>query len=637
MEEEMMKLQSGRQISENLGRRMAHYLILILSLMFGLGSGYSWGEVAIQDISGHLELKENIVYKLTRLKQGETLYVYMKGTSGDLDPLAGLLKPGIDFKTARETYLAEWEKGVAAGRDPLVVIPETLNKFSLIWNDDFGGMYDASFQFKVPANGDYSLLVRSTLARETSGSYRLLIGLDAPEVLKGYAKPTGDAFVFIDRSAAVPGEGVEEGKGTLSRDRYFKFHNLTDMYAGETLYAYVEATSGDLRPVVTLYDFGDKPLGTGNFSGGKANATLEYSFDRPASNCRLKISGQRPDGTITAGDYRILLGIDAPEVLTGKGVGKGRRVLKGPIPVKIGIKMQQITHVEQKAENFGVVATLMMEWQDPALAFNPETVQDRVKIYSGDSYSRAMSGKGTMWPEFTLFNQQGNRWVQNRIVAVFSDGRAIYLERFSTTLQAPDFDFRRFPFDTQQFFIRVDSVCPEWSCVFREMEGYSEVGKQLGEEEWIVTGYDTGIAQAEIAGRPVSRFNFRFEARRHLTYYIFRILLPLLIIIIVSWIIFFLKDYAKRVDAAGANLLLFIAFNFTISSDLPRLGYLTFLDMILISAFVVAAAVLILSVYLKRQVTEGKEAFVQRIDKYVIWSYPLAYFAAVIAVTLLFG
>jgi hypothetical protein len=61
------------------------------------------------------------------------------------------------------------------------------------------------------------------------------------------------------------------------------------------------------------------------------------------------------------------------------------------------------------------------------------------------------------------------------------------------------------------------------------------------------------------------------------------------------------KDYAKRVDAAGANLLLFIAFSFATSNDLPRLGNLSFVDTLLISAFPVTAVVLILSAYLRRQ------------------------------------
>ena len=89
-------------------------------------------------------------------------------------------------------------------------------------------------------------------------------------------------------------------------------------------------------------------------------------------------------------------------------------------------------------------------------------------------------------------------------------------------------------------------------------------------------------------------------------------------------------------DAAGANLLLFIAFNFAISNDLPRLGYLTFLDTLLISAFLVTAIVLVLSVYLRRQDMRGRQVFVAKVDRYVIILYPLAHALTIAAVAYLF-
>ena len=81
---------------------------------------------------------------------------------------------------------------------------------------------------------------------------------------------------------------------------------------------------------------------------------------------------------------------------------------------------------------------------------------------------------------------------------------------------------------------------------------------------------------------------------------------------------------------------MFIAFNFAISNDLPRLGYLTFLDSILISAFLVTAVVLILAVYLRRQDMKGRDAFVAKVDRYIIIFYPLAYLVTIGAVTMLF-
>ncbi|HOD75697.1 MAG TPA: hypothetical protein PKJ17_06695, partial [Syntrophorhabdaceae bacterium] len=427
--------------------------------------------------------------------------------------------------------------------------------------------------------------------------------------------------------------GIEEVRGTLKRKRYLRIKGI---HPGDTLYVYVEAVSGNLRPIVRLQDFGGKALAIANFKGESTAAALKYRFPRYMRNCMVIVSGTLRDKTVTTGDYRALIGVNAPEILEGKGEAGGNPVLEKPVPVKIGIKMQQISNVDQRSENFGVVATLMMKWEDPLLAFRPDAAQTRAQVYTRESFTRKLSEEGRMWPDYSIYNQQGNRWIQNSVAVVFADGRVLYLERFTVTLQAPDFDFRQFPFDKQSFFIRVDSIFPLWFFAFEDLEGFSEAGNQLGEEEWIVTGVDTSVDRAELAERPVSRFTFHFRARRHLTYYAFRIFLPLLIIIVVSWIIFFLRDYTKRVDASGANLLLFIAFNFAISSDLPRLGYMTFLDMLLAAVFVVTALMLILAVLVRRLVSDGRDLLVSRIDRYVIWFYPFAYIVGLLIVILVY-
>jgi hypothetical protein len=587
----------------------------------------------VQELTGETGPGAGVVYDLPNLEQGQTLYVYAQGTSGNLDPIVFLSDGDADQSAIRSEFVAEVEQAVAAGRDPLEVIPEFADRNFLEWDDDSGRGLDAMFQFMIPADGAYKLAITSSPSAQTFGNFRLLLGLDSPEVLTGQAEPSGSTIAVINQDESRFNLAVEEITGTFTEEKRSTFFTLHEVEDGDTLYVTVETTSGDLAPTLTLVNYAGKPLRTGNFSGQQSDASLEYTFEDGGQNFILRLDACCNEGPKTAGDYRLLVGINAPEVLTGQATPTNQTVFEGPIEVKIGMKMEQISNVDQKAENFGAVVDFRMEWTDPALAFNPDDCQCLFQSFRIAEFDKYMADKGlTQWPAATLFNQQGRRDSQNQVVVVQSTGETSYVERFTATLQAPDFDFRQFPFDKQKFFIRLKSVFPEEFYVYSDLEGYSGLGEQLGEEEWIITDFGTSVDTHDGS----SRFSFGFEAERHLTFYIFRIFVPVLAIIIVSWFTFFLKDYGKRVDVASANLLLFIAFNFTISGDLPRLGYLTLMDTILISTFVVTALVIVFNVYLKRMETSGRESFALRIDKYMIWIYPLAYVAAFVFVTFFF-
>ena len=573
---------------------------------------------AVQTLSGNVEEPgSGALYAIRGLEAGQLLSVRVERISGNLDPFVALSDVPYNAGTLRSEFWAEVGRVISAGQDPVRALPLIYDEFFIAWDDDSGAGYNAAFEFEIPADGDYQLVVTNSPAADSFGDYRLLIGLDAPEVLTNEVLPTGDEIAVLDLENSGQRVALQEITGSFSGAEVEREWTLRPMRPGDTFYAYLEPTSGNLAPRLVLEDFGGKPLASANLSGSSSIASLSHSFSERVRNVRLiaaDLSGEE-------GDYRLLVGVNSPDVLSGKGEPTYVKMIQGPVDVQIGLKLQQITKVDQVAENFGAVAQLEMRWQDDELAYSPEECECQFREFNLSEFNAFASRKEAEWPQFTVFNQQGNRWIQNQNIVVWPDGRALYFERFTTDFQAPEFNFVKFPFDTQDLYMRIDSLFNARQVTYTASESLSGIGDKLGEEQWYVI---ESASEATVEDN-TARYNLRFTVQRQLIYYILRIFVPIIIIIIVAWFSFFLKDYGKRVDVAGANLLVFVAFNFTISGELPRLGYLTFMDVVLAGTFVITAIVVVFNVFLKRLELAGHRSAAERIDAFSIWIYPLAY------------
>jgi hypothetical protein len=625
------------------------FAVLLLACAMPAQAQEDASSPAVQQISGRIQPGAGMqVYRVAGVAPGDTLYTYMRTASGNLDPFVALLEGSADLQALETQYQADLQKLLAEGGDIAPGLEALRQRYFLAWNDDGGQGYAAALEYPVTAGGDYLLLAGgslSALGRATSGAYTLTVGINAPQVLTGDAKPLGAqgaTIAVLDQGTLGLAPRVSEITGTISAQQPVAVLPLADFDPGDTLDVFVTATgstTGTLQPQVILRDYGGKPLAAANLDGQETSVTLERKLPEGGSGYTVEITGAPgADGTPTTGEYRAVVGFNAPGALQGEIAAGAPPSLKLPTPVQVGVKIDRISEVDSAGEDFTVIGSVRMDWQDPNLAFSPDTCNCAVKLYTEKEFDRFLADAKSSWPDFSFYNQQGNRWTQNRAVAVWPDGSARYVERFTTTFQG-DFDFKKYPFDTQEFPIFLDMVLPTDLYELVPLPGYSGINPEHGEDEFIVGDMTItpGIVNDSAgADRQTARMTFSFEAPRHLEYYILQVFVPILLIILISWFTFFLKDYTRRIEAAAANVLLFIAFSFSLANNYPRLGYVTFLDAIMAVTFVVNTLVLLYNVQMKRMESKGEIERVERIDRFFDWAYPLSYLVLISVVAWLF-
>jgi hypothetical protein len=310
----------------------------------------------------------------------------------------------------------------------------------------------------------------------------------------------------------------------------------------------------------------------------------------------------------------------------------------GPTLVEVGLFVIDIDNVDVPRSAFRFEGYAQFVWCDPRLAFDPAVVGTPEKRFIGPASGRIMQ---TIWvPNPTLVNRKGTMELSKRTIAVQPDG-TVRLEGLFTAQLAADYDLRLFPFDRQTLPILVESFT--WNAEimeFREMREKIGFDEAFTVPEWHVTGLESRVeAVSTIQGSgKFSRLILEVRVQRDSGFYLTKVALPLLIIVVMSWSVFWIVDegFGPRTRVTTTGVLTLVAYQFAISRDLPKVAYLTFFDTVMVISFTLVASTIVENLLVSRVGERNREA-AMRIDRASRILFPLVYFLSIGLVALRYG
>jgi len=295
------------------------------------------------------------------------------------------------------------------------------------------------------------------------------------------------------------------------------------------------------------------------------------------------------------------------------------RPINGPGPVKVHVTIFiiDVDEIRSANQSFDANVYIQYRWRDQRLAHK-----------GSKSIVRALD---EIWnPEIQIINQQKIWLTFPDIVKIAPDGEVLYRQRvwgsFSQPLKLHDF-----PFDRQVFYIQLAAIDYTQGEVELELDTKEESGiaQKCSVADWSIIGYkaEPRPYKPSPAVNAMAGFAFSFEARRETGYFIIKVIIPLILIVAMSWVVFWIdpKESGTQISVAITTMLTLIAYRFAIDTDLPKISYLTRLDyFILISTILVYAS--LIEVVVTSTFARGEKLSQARaIDRWMRFLFPLGF------------
>ena len=153
----------------------------------------------------------------------------------------------------------------------------------------------------------------------------------------------------------------------------------------------------------------------------------------------------------------------------------------------------------------------------------------------------------------------------------------------------------------------------------------SHVADAYSVADWEVTSYRTEISRLElIKGYSTQVFEMVIEVDRHANHYLIKVIIPLLLIVTMSWAVFWIDpaESGSQLSVSVTIFLTMIAYHIALASKLPEIPYLTRIDVFLFSATVLVFLSMLEVLVTSRLVYLGKVSTARWVDRMARFVFP---------------
>ncbi|XP_065108507.1 glycine receptor subunit alpha-2 isoform X1 [Paramisgurnus dabryanus] len=297
-------------------------------------------------------------------------------------------------------------------------------------------------------------------------------------------------------------------------------------------------------------------------------------FSLTEANEYERASGHEYSSTMSPSDFL--------DKLMGKTSGYDARIrpnFKGPpVNVTCNIFINSFGSVAETTMDYRVNIFLRQKWNDPRLAYSE---------YPDSSLDLDPSMLDSIWkPDLFFANEKGANFhdvtTDNKLLRIFKDGTVLYSIRLTLILSCP-MDLKNFPMDVQTCTMQLESFGYTMNDLIFEWldKGPVQMADGLTLPQFIIRDEkDLGYCTKHYNTGKFTCIEVKFQLERQMGYYLIQMYIPSLLIVILSWVSFWIN-----MDAAPARVALGITTVLTMTTQssgsrasLPKVSYVKAID-----------------------------------------------------------